>query len=102
MPVLNVEGAQELVTPDESPVVGLLRVAGEMPPASGLPESEPAVLTLINPDEEAPASINLGELARVGSLGRFVERTPGMPEIRLDDRDMLVVPPLSLRLFVAD
>ena len=95
VPTLNIEGAQAAITDAEAPVVALLRVAGDDVAGDG-----PAVLTLLNPDTEAPAAIGLAELDAAGAPARFVERTPGMPESRLDDHPTLTVPPLTLRLFV--
>ena len=86
-PVLNEEGPQERLTPDDDPVVALLR-AGERTPGR--------VLTLINPDPARGHRFGRVDAARVLGCAPEVMRQllPGT-----DSPVWIDLPPLAIRLF---
>lgn len=94
-PVLNVEGCQELLTPEEAQPVALARYDAGSPE-----EARQCAVTLVNPDKRDPAAlaVRLPHLAD-GRPPHLTEITPERPAEPLNDTDTIEVGPLEVRVF---
>lgn len=96
-PVLNVEGYQELLTPDGEQPVALVRYD-----AGTREEAEQCAVTLVNPDPQALAMLSL-RLPRLagGRAPELTEITPERPGQPLNDTEPVELGPLEVRVFAS-
>jgi len=95
LPVLNSEGPQRCITPQHSPVVGLLRT---------MDRGSERCMALINPSPCASASVAVDDLARAAGTGWRVvcDTQVGVVEGAFEPGTSMTLHPLAMRILHAE